>query len=394
LDALVTDAHISSALAGVRALGAAGIATTTLGPGRGAAALWSRHAAARAVGPDSEREPAGFVERVSRIAEECGPLVVYPGRESAIDALLGQDGGLGRGVVLPFPDASSVDALRDKSALAVLARAAGLSTPGRAVAAQAAELARASPRGPWVVKPTRPGGALASAYLGTSADELRAVVRPLPRTEPLLLQERARGRQLSIALVLDREGRVTARFQHVVRRTWPLEGGATTLAVGVAPDEKLVEGIARMLREAGYWGFAQIDVVESPTGPMPIDANPRFYTSLPLATASGVNLPAAWHAAVVGSPAPGLSAYRTGVTYRWLEADLSTLARSSPRAALRPAHRPRAGAIWASEDPVPSALLAAGTTGRRGLAIGRRLIGRLPGWPSVRPDAQRAHGSR
>ncbi|MGI8596952.1 MAG: ATP-grasp domain-containing protein [Thermoleophilaceae bacterium] len=271
-----------------------------------------------------------------------------------------------------------MEALRDKRGLASLARAAGLSTPPHPVAAQAAELARASPRGPWVVKPARPGGALASARLGTSADELHAVVGPLPATEPLLLQERARGRQVSVALVLDREGRVTARFQHLVRRTWPLDGGATALAVGVAPDEELVEGVARLLREAGYWGFAQLDIVESSTGPMPIDANPRFYTSLPLATASGVNLPAAWHAAVTGHPIPGPRPYRTGVTYRWLEADVSTLARRSPRATLRPARRPSAGAIWASGDPLPSALLAAGTTGRRGVVLGRRLVRRAP----------------
>ena len=54
----------------------------------------------------------------------------------------------------------------------------------------------------------------------------------------------------------------------------------------------------------GFGGLAQLQFVQAPGGaPALIDVNPRFYGSLPLALACGVNLPDAWHALVSGADA-------------------------------------------------------------------------------------------
>jgi hypothetical protein len=52
-------------------------------------------------------------------------------------------------------------------------------------------------------------------------------------------------------------------------------------------------------------------------------------------------------------------AYASGVRFRWLEGELSAAAAGKlGRLATMP-RRPTAGAMWAADDPVPAALLAA-----------------------------------
>jgi predicted ATP-grasp superfamily ATP-dependent carboligase len=101
-----------------------------------------------------------------------------------------------------------------------------------------------------------------------------------------------------------------------------------------------------------------------------IDVNPRFYGSLPLATAAGVNLAAVWHAVTLGEPVAPEEPYRVGVTYRWLEGEIAAAFNGARRELFAPAPRPRSGAMWASDDPVPSAMLAAEAAWAR---IARRL---------------------
>jgi len=153
-----------------------------------------------------------------------------------------------------------------------------------------------------------------------------------------------------------------------------VEAGSSSLGISVEPDEDLVARAAAMLASAGYWGLAQLQFLSDGHSRELIDINPRFYGSLPLAWAAGVNLPAAWHSVVLGEPHGPPASYRTGVTYRWVEADMIAALRGSPGRLRRrsPSPQPRAGAWWASDDPLPA--LALGVD-----AIWKRVHRRLPG---------------
>lgn len=80
MDALVPDAHLNAAVAGIRGLGGAGLRVMAVGPGWTAAGLWSKHTAARAVAPSIVADPGGYAERLAHLAEDTGPLVIYPSR--------------------------------------------------------------------------------------------------------------------------------------------------------------------------------------------------------------------------------------------------------------------------------------------------------------------------
>jgi predicted ATP-grasp superfamily ATP-dependent carboligase len=356
MDALVTDAHIRWSVAGIRALGRAGVGVAALAPRRAGAGLWSRYTRAREIGTDSIADGAGFAAAVARVARDRGPLVVYPGHEQAIDALLGSR--LPPEAILPYPGAEVTQRLRDKRSLANAARAAGIETPRMLAQGTAGELRSTPPPAPCVVKATRPGGALDRTLVAATTAELGAILAGLPQGEPLVVQELAEGPLIGLALVIQRDGGVAARFQQVARRTWPSDAGGSTLAFSMRPDDGLVERSARMLAAGGYWGLAQLQFLATSRGPALIDVNTRFYGSLPLALAAGVNLPAAWHAVALGRPLPSAGPYRVGVSYRWLEAEAAAAFRGSWRILARRAPRPSSGAMWAADDPLPSVILA------------------------------------
>ena len=368
--ALVTHAHSRAAVAGIRALGAAGVGVVALAAQRDAAGLASRWASERSVGPPSD-PPGPWIDHIAKLARRHGPVVVYPGQEEGAGPLAGAP--LPEEAVVPYPAGGAVEALRDKGRLAGLSRDAGIASPAVLAEGPAGAVAGDPPAAPCVVKSPGLSDTLPVAIMCATDAELREALEALPEDEPVIVQERAAGALIAVSVVLDRDGRVVARFQQEALRLWPPSAGASSLGRSVAPDAGLVERVAHLLRSAGYWGLAQVQLIGTPRGPAAIDANPRFYGSLPLATRAGVNLPYAWHRVALGEAAPPERAYRVGVTYRWMEGEL-TAAWNGDRARLRTRPpRPVAGAMWDWADPLPGVVLAAHAAAPRL----RRLTGRL-----------------
>lgn len=357
MDALVTDAETRAAVAALRGLGRAGLRIIAAGSTRSAPGLWSTYCTKRTLIAAAGENSSQFVEDISRAARKNGPLVVYPSREESVDALLGGLASLPPEFVLPYPSAEVLHLIRDKSRLERLARDVGLRTPATFMTGSASELADASITLPCVVKAMRKGGSLAFPKIVNSPEELRALVRGLPEDEQLLAQEPVDGPLRALALVLGRDGQLVAHFHQVARRTWPRSAGPSCLAVSVQPDDEFAQAIARMLSDVGFWGLAQIQFFHTREGPALIDINPRFYGSMPLAMASGMNLPAIWHAVATDGPLPRSDAYAVGVTYRWLEADILSAIQGRPRRLFQRVPKPRTGAMWASDDPLAASLL-------------------------------------
>jgi hypothetical protein len=73
-EALVTDAHLRSVVAGMRALGRAGIDVLAVAPSRWAAGLWSRYAMSRFVRPDVCEHPDAFLDALAELADHGARL--------------------------------------------------------------------------------------------------------------------------------------------------------------------------------------------------------------------------------------------------------------------------------------------------------------------------------
>ena len=379
IEALVTDAHIHPSVWAIRAFGATGVRVRAMAPGRTAPGLWSRGAASRTVAPGAERDPAGYAQAVATLAEQEGPLVVYPAQEESIEALLHAE--LPDTAVMPWP-IDRLAAIRDKRRLAALAEGVGIATPAGLCEATAAELRTRSLDGPTVVKPVHKSGMPMVRVVRTAA-ELRAAIAAVADHEPLILQRHAEGDLVALVLLIARDGRPVARIQQRTRRTWPPDAGASSLVVTEPVDEDLAAASVRMLAAAGFHGLVQLQFMVGDGPPQLIDANPRYYGSLSLALRSGVNLPALWHAVVTGERLPSAPPrYESGIFYRNVWLDL-TAALHGDLGVLRRAPSPSVGAMWQSRDPATGAMLAA----RAAFGYGRRQAER------IRRSAMPRHGA-
>jgi predicted ATP-grasp superfamily ATP-dependent carboligase len=360
MHALVTDANLRTAVAGIRALGRAGVRTLAVGPTRFAAGLCSRYAAGRSVAPGAAEDPEAFAAELVRLAERHGPLVLYACQEASLDVAMDVAARV-PAARLPYGDSDAVRLVRDKSKLPALAAAAGIGTPITYFEGTARELDPALLTFPCVAKPLVSTGLMPHPRRLESREAAQLLRDTLPPDQRLLIQALADGKLRALTLLVTVDGRVVARFEQEALRTWPQSAGPSALAVSVAPDEELTERSRRLLAGAGYSGLAELQFVHSEDGPLLIDINTRLYGSLPLALRAGVNLPALWHRMASGEvpAAADPPPYRAGVSFRWLEADVSAALRGEPRILLARGPRPRSGAMWATDDPIAAALLAA-----------------------------------
>jgi hypothetical protein len=372
--ALVTDSHLRSVVAGIRGLGRAGIDVVAVGPTPRAAGAWSRHSRHRRVARDALTDPDRFVSTLGAIVDELGPLVLYPGQESSLDAVIRRWEAMPRGAVLPYSGPDALRVVRDKREVAARSTAAGFPAISPLAEGVAAELRRSPIAAPCAVKSPMPSTAFVGTRLSRSEGEFEAIMAALPPEQHVLVQRLEDGPKTSVCFVLDRDHQIAAVAQHETTRSWPGGAGSSSLARSVPVDRALAERLKGILAEAGFWGLAEIELICTADGLVPIDVNPRFYGTLPLTLASGVNLPAAWHAVATDAAVPPAGTYRSGVTFRWLEADLADLISRRQVTTGFGGRGPRTGAMWSADDPIGSVLLAYDAIWMR---VARRLSERM-----------------
>ena len=130
------------------------------------------------------------------------------------------------------------------------------------------------------------------------------------------------GRLVAYAAVRGPDGVVARSLQRAVR-IWPPRAGASCRAVTVPLDPSLARRCDALLDELDWFGLAELQFQVGADGtPRLIDLNGRFYGSLTLAVAAGVNLPAIWGDLALGRPPAAPVRARPGVRYHWGTADL------------------------------------------------------------------------
>ncbi len=309
-------------LAAARALGAAGWAvgvavSGTPGPR-------SRHVDEVHRVPRPEDAPEDFLAGVAQVVRAGRYQVVFGADDIEVLAL--SAGRASIPCVVPYAAHDDVERAIDKLELSRAAATVGLGTPTTEPATDTALDALA---GPVVVKSrlhwtpgTSTGERYGLAALCPTPHEARERVRALRALGVVpLLQEPVDGELMALTTVVDREG-VPVGFcqQRTTRRT---ARGTSCRAETVPVDDGLAAGVVDLLRELRWFGLANVQFLRRPGGPpLVIDLNGRFYGSLALCVAAGLNLPDAWGRLALGEPVPALGRARAGVRFSSLLEDL------------------------------------------------------------------------
>jgi predicted ATP-grasp superfamily ATP-dependent carboligase len=329
------DGRSRSAVAAVRALGAAGYRPVVAVSGRRSVAGASRSCAGLVNLPNASSPD--YSHAVNRYLA-AHPAAAVLAASDAVVVALGQPGA----------------DLVDKAVLPKRAAAAGLRVPLTREFDGVHDLQTAADAldYPLVVKAAIKTQATETTRKIDSARGLPAALRGL--SGPVVVQPFAAGAMRAVCGVL-RDGRLLAAVHQEYVRIWPPDCGTASAAVTTVPDLDLEARLPELL--AGHDGVFQVQFV----GDQVIDVNPRVYGSLPLAVAAGANLPAIACRAAEGGYHGDVVRGRPGVRYRWLEGDVRRLLHDvrdgalSPRAALR-AVVPRRGTAHSIEslrDPGP-----------------------------------------
>jgi predicted ATP-grasp superfamily ATP-dependent carboligase len=334
---LVTDARGNHALAVARSLGQQGIPVAIADSVRSAKGLFTRYRADRAIYPSPSDSASGFRAGINRILETLKPAVLMPMTEQTILGLVADREAIESRVILPLPSSEAIRVAFDKSETVRLAERLQVPVPQTFVLDHVRQLGRIRSQVsyPAVIKPRSsavwtaddrivPTGAVEYCF---GPEDLEPRYLSVHRRAPLpLIQEFIPGDGYGVSLLCQR-GRPKALFAHRRLRMVRPTGSGSSLRESVAPPPRMVDAATRLLEALAWDGVAMVEFkLDRRDGrPKLMEINGRFWNSLPLAIAAGVDFPSLLYQMATEGDAPECFNYRVGVKSRWLLADAQHL---------------------------------------------------------------------
>ncbi len=138
-----------------------------------------------------------------------------------------------------------------------------------------------------------------------------------------LVQEYVEGEGVGFSALYDEQGRLRASFCHRRLREYPLSGGPSTLAESIH-DERLNAYGTQLLNMLHWTGPAMVEFKRNrKTGALTLlEINPRFWGTLPLAVACGIDFPYLLYRLAQGEDFAPVTQYPDGIRMRILFTDL------------------------------------------------------------------------
>lgn len=332
--AVVTDASERLALHVVRALGRAGVSVSAVDlECRSSAPIScsSRYASQCHLLADWDETEAGWLDELLRCGSEGD--VLLPSCLNAFLRVLANRDLLSRRFRLLLPSMESLRTANDKWRLYKICTEQGISCPATYCPSSHDDLQRLSEKltYPVILKFRNDenlyvGAEARYAKVRSASDLLDKWQRFDEMQGNPLIQEFISGDGWGFEALYDAEGRMAARFCHHRLMEYPIAGGPSVVCESVKVPE--LEQIGRKVLERLSWrGVAMVEFKRcAKTGKFYLlEINPRFWGSLPLSEAAGVNFPYLLYRAALGEPVE-VPDYRVGVRMRLLPTYLLSLA--------------------------------------------------------------------
>ena len=312
---LITDGNFKHTLAAVRSLGKRGINVTVLSDLRFSISFYSKYCKNRIIVPDPKKN-ASYSGRILDIVKNGNYDVLLPISFASVYQVSKIKDELEQYVKVPIADGQSLEIAGTKNLTVKFAEKIGISVPNTFYPKNTKEVLSLSKNleYPVVVK-----GAEDSGYVGyaNSPEELISKYTKIHKYCPII-QEYISGEGYGF-FALYNHGVSRAIFMHKRIREYPVTGGPSTFAESIY-DPKLKELGLKMLDYLNWHGVAMVEFKKnSKNGDFVLmEINPKFWGSLEIAIASGVDFPyLACEMATNGDIKPVFD-YKRNVKFRWL----------------------------------------------------------------------------
>jgi len=174
---------------------------------------------------------------------------------------------------------------------------------------------------PVIIKPTDSSGSKGLEYVTQKEDLITTFEKTYQHFGETIIQELIPpgGETYGFEGLFNKNSESRAIFVHQRLREYPITGGPSTLRVGVK-NEEIVELGTRLLRELGWYGIAMVEFKIDPRDNTPklMEINPRFWGSLNLPIASGVDFPYLLCKMATDGEIDVAPDYKKGIKSRWL----------------------------------------------------------------------------
>ena len=338
LTVLVTEGENRSSLAVTRSLGRYGCIVVVTGQQTKNIASCSRYCKSRYAVPSPQEEGAAYLAALQEIIRKESVDVLFPMTEPATLLLADNRNKLPGGMVLACPSIEKVRKVYDKFFIFRLARELGVAIPQTLFVENRQDFfAKIDnvPSFPVVVKPAMSKVPTKDGFLATSVKYAHTLkeLEQLYTTEialeyPSMIQEKIVGSGTGL-FTLFKDGRHYALFSHKRLREKPPSGGVSVVCESVPLDEEMVEASRKLLSAVGWDGVAMVEFKRDERDGQAklMEINGRFWGSLQLAIAAGVDFPVLFLQQLTQreekDPSPGN--YRIGLKMKWFLGTLDYL---------------------------------------------------------------------
>lgn len=319
MSVFVTDADYKHALGIVRSLGCKGM-VVDVGSSSYSVQLssFSRYVRRSFVYSDPKKDPDKFAHFIRRIWEMLGYKVIIPVGYDATFSLSMKKEALGSDIEIPVADFSSLKVAANKRDTTLLAEKIGIPIPKTMFISCFSDLDifLKNVDYPIVIKGVYGSGFVRYAYSKEDLKEKVAEIYELNGVPPFL-QEFVKGEGYGF-FALFNHGTPKAIFMHRRIRERPVTGGPSTCAESVYVSKLMDYGL-RMLKALKWHGVAMVEFKKDSRDEMfkLMEINPKFWGSLDLAIASGVNFPYLLYKMATDGDVNPVFSYKVGVRFMW-----------------------------------------------------------------------------
>jgi predicted ATP-grasp superfamily ATP-dependent carboligase len=302
----ITDADYKHTLGAVRTLGKRGIYVIAGSSSKRSQSFYSNYCKKRVVYPDPRKEE-GFINFMLNYVKNNEIDVLLPIGYLTTTVLSKHKDKFAPYVRIPIANYDSMKIASDKYKTMEFAKNLGVEIPEMFDANDKIETF------PVVIKGLKESGRIRYANSFEELSELK--------TEESIVQEYIPGEGYGF-FALFNKGKVRAIFMHKRVREYPITGGPSTVAESIY-DEKIKEPGLKLLESLNWHGVAMVEFKKDfRDGKFKLmEINPKFWGSLDLATASGVDFPYLTVKMAVDGDVEPVFEYETGIKFRWLFPD-------------------------------------------------------------------------
>lgn len=299
---LITDAGYKHTLAAVRSLGKAGFFVIVMSSNRFSQSFFSRYCNKKLICPDPKNEEE-FIQFLLDYLKNNPVDVLIPVGYITTVTISKHEAELLPFVKIPVADYESMQIASNKEKTMQLAAALNIPIPREYPSMTDVDSY------PVVVKGLYESGHI--QYIN-SPDELQQI-----NFNEYIIQEYIPGNGYGFYALFNR-GIIRSYFMHKRVREYPITGGASSCAMSIYNDE-LKELGNKLLHQLRWHGVAMVEFkMDSRDGKFKLmEINPKFWGSLDLSIAAGINFPVFLAKMGIDGDIPPHFQYIPNIKFRW-----------------------------------------------------------------------------